>query len=71
MHHCLKRGERTLHVVAIVANWIAHRIGHRQPRREVHDGRGAALPDGPPDRIDVSDVADDERRIERRLPMAR
>jgi hypothetical protein len=68
--HRLERAERPGHVVAVIAGGIGHRLGHREPRREVHDGGGAALAQRGAHGGHVPDIAFDERRAERRVAVS-
>ena len=48
--HRLERADRPGDVVPVVAGRIPDRVGHRQPRREVHHRRRPALANGAPHR---------------------
>ena len=42
--HRLERPQRADDVIAVVAGRIRHRVRNDEPRREMHDGRGARFP---------------------------
>ena len=59
--HRLERRERTHHVGVVVAGRIAHRFGDDEPGGKVHDRGGAAVANRTTHRVDITDVAYDER----------
>jgi hypothetical protein len=59
--HRAEHTDRAADVGAIVSDWVADRLPHRQPGGKVHHRRGLRRSEGRRQRGAVEDVADDER----------